>query len=63
MEFAVVTPRSRCSHGVYSRVFGRGIQESEIAELHISRTHTDLTLVSKWAYHCIGGSPGEGAMK
>jgi hypothetical protein len=41
MELAVVTPRSRCSHGVNSKVFGRGIQESEIAELHISPPHTD----------------------
>jgi hypothetical protein len=33
------------------KVFGRGIQESEIEEVHISRTHTDLTVVSERAYY------------
>ncbi len=37
MEFAVVTPRSRCSHRVHSRVFGRGIQESEFTQIRMAR--------------------------
>jgi hypothetical protein len=44
------------------QVFGREIQESEIAELHIFHIHTDLTLVSKTgvAYHHVSGDPGAG---
>jgi len=45
-----VTPRSRYSQRVNYKVFGRGIQESEIAEVPISRTHTDRTVVSERAY-------------
>ena len=37
MEFAVVTPRSRCSHRVHSRVFGRRIQESEFTQIRMPR--------------------------
>jgi hypothetical protein len=37
MEFAVVTPRCRCSHRANSKVFGRGIQESEVTESRMAR--------------------------
>src|ERR1700722_13201973 len=58
-----VTPRSRCSHGVNSKVFGRGIQKSEIAETSMAAHSGDLIGVRKRACHCISGGPGQGAMR